>query len=350
MGNARSRSRRQSCDDVDTNRRKSKKEDGAAHKAGECEEACSTASAALAVDERQDRLTHNLEDGSPTPESSDNCSDCSVATHPTQCRFQVFLHCTNATESVKERTVCLERYPSTGRALKLAIERQLSVPACVQTLRFNTQLIRNSTRLKRLRVQDGDTFILHYPAEADVDYLSDIIDTLTRILAVLRVAMDSLTQNKWIDGATHSDLARECDGFSPDNIFLLIKSFSTVVLTGIPNANLLYFIDRGGLKLLLEIYSLLHCLQWHQLPYELQQLEYSCLQIIWKFSATLGIRRLVLRPDIINQVFQSLMRTSIHRNEQICLPGMLADTGVLPERSRYMLAEAMYAALVVVGK
>ena len=280
---------------------------------------------------------------------SDNSTDqdtAVVCAPQQQCKFRVLLHNT-INETVKERMISTHGYPSCGQTIKQAVEEQLDIPACVQTIKFGSLPISDTTSPSRLRVREEDVFDVHYPSEADVSYLSDLIATLTRILSVLQTAIASLSTSRWISSATQTDLNRECHEFVTDT--LPLKYFS-VFPTGAPNSNQLYFIEKGGLALLLQIYSTVHRLPWHRLPYDMQKLEYSCLKIIWNFSATLGIRQLILRQNIIDEVFKSLMRTKIKRYSAVSLPGVLADISVSESQSLHVLAETVYSALVITGK
>ena len=277
---------------------------------------------------------------------TDNVIVVRVPAQP-RCKFRVMLH--NTIREVQEqRVVSTLGYPSSLQTIKQAIEDQLSVPVCVQTVRYRTQLIHDTTSLNRLRVREEDMFDVYYPNEARVRYVCDLISSLRRIISVLQAAFNSLTMSTWITPATRTNLRRECHEFVTDNLPLL-KYFS-VFPTGFPNSNQLYFIDKGGVVLLLQIYSTLHCLPWHRLSFDMQRLEYACLKIFRNFSATLGVRQLILRQNIINEVFKSLMRTKIERYKAVALPGELADSTISENQSLHVLAETVYSALVVIGK
>ena len=276
---------------------------------------------------------------------TDNVIVVRVPAQP-RCKFRVMLH--NTIREVQEqRVVSTLGYPSSLQTIKQAIEDQLSVPVCVQTVRYRTQLIHDTTSLNRLRVREEDLFDVYYPNEARVRYVCDLISSLRRIISVLQAAFSSLTMSTWITPATRTNLRRECHEFVTDN--LPLKYFSVFPI-GFPNSNQLYFIDKGGAVLLLQIYSTLHCLPWHRLSFDMQRLEYACLKIFWNLSATLGVRQLILRQNIIDEVFKSLMRTKIERYKAVALPGELADMSISENQSLHVLAETVYSALVVIGK
>lgn len=308
-------------------------------------------SEALAYSEnrrRREALAAALRDGSIERDEQDR-TDNVIVVHLSQlrrCKFRIVLHNT-IREKMKQRVITTLGYPSCIETIMQAIEDQLSIPVCVQTLRYRSQLIHKTTSLNRLRVREEDTFDVYFPNKANLRYITDLISTLRRILSVMQAAVSSLSTSSWISSATKTSLKRECHDFITDNQPL--KYFSVFPI-GSPNSNQLYFIERGGLQLLLRIYSTLHCHPWHRLPFDMQRLEYACLKIFWNFSATLGIRQVILRQNIVDEVFRSLMRTKIERYGMITLPGELAETGVPVNQSLSMLAETVYSALVVTGK
>ena len=280
-------------------------------------------------------------------DNEDTCADnSSVTSSSKQCCLQVRL-CSMNTNSSKEKMIYLQNYPSRGKNIKLAIEKQLGIPACVQVLSFNSQVISDDTSPSRMRMREGDTVVVSYSSEANISHLSELIATLKKILSLVRTVTASLRIFRFIGESIHVRLSQECDSFNADNV---PQTYFSRLLTGSPNSHHLYFIDKGGLKLLLQIYSTLHQLPWHELPYEMQQLEYSCLKILLDFSATLGIRYLILQRNIIDQVFKSLMRTKIRRYYYFALPGKLLDHYVSIRQSRYTLAETLHAAVAVIGK
>ena len=207
------------------------------------------------------------------------------------CQFHVILKSQKNGEK-RNKLITLSRYPKTGIELMKQLEVQFHVPVCVQDLYFYTTQIHTETKLKKLRVQHGDTLHLEYPSEADIDYFSSLIGTLARIMCVLHDVVDKISHGLPITQEMHQLLQVDCISFTGDCIPL---RYFSVYPTGTPNSNQLYFINSSGLSALLVVYELIHQLPWHKLPWELQELEFSCLQIIWNFSATLGVRQLILK-------------------------------------------------------
>ena len=209
----------------------------------------------------------------------------------TPCKLHIILKSTQTTDKRSEE-ISLPCYPRRGLDLKKHIESQYHIPACVQEIKFYGVDIEDSTILRNLRLQHGDTLHVQYSISVDIKYFLRLISTLTRINQVLELVIPQLLEGKDITDEMHDLIEGDCLAFTGDSIPL--KYFS-VYPTGIPNANQLYFIHNNGLQLLLDLYKNMHRLPWHGLPIELQQLEFSCLQIIWNFSATLGIRQLILQ-------------------------------------------------------
>lgn len=221
----------------------------------------------------------------------DEEEDSSSDNEPMSYQFHVILKSQKNSER-RDKEITLSRYPKTGIELMKQLEVKFHIPVCVQDLYFYTTQIHSETKLKKLRIQHGDTLRLEYPSEADIDYFSSLIETLTRIMCVLNVVVDKISHGFPITQEMHQSLQLDCTSFTGDCIPL---RYFSVYPTGTPNSNQLYFIHSGGLKVLLVVYELIHQLPWHKLPMELQELEFSCLQIIWNFSATLGVRQLILQ-------------------------------------------------------
>ena len=231
-----------------------------------------------------------------TEQEEEECSDVEMYAMP--CKFQVALK-SQLTGERKYKEIVLDRYPRTGLELKKHFETNFNIPVCVQNLLFYNTTIHDNTILKKLRLQHGDTLHLDYSSEVDIEYFTGLINTLSRILAILHVVITELESGADITEEMHDKLETDCMAFTGDCIPL---RYFSVFPTGTPNANQLYFIHNNGLHLLLQLYKLIHKLSWECLPFELQELEFSCLQIIWNFSATLGIRYLILQV-IFNIIF-----------------------------------------------
>lgn len=209
----------------------------------------------------------------------------------TPCKLHIILKSTQTTDKRSEE-VTLPSYPRRGIDLKKHIESRYHIPTCVQQIKFYGVDIEDSTILRTLRLQHGDTLHIQYTISVDIEYFSSLISTLTRINEILEVVIPELLDSGDITDEMHDLIEGDCLAFTGDSIPL---QYFSVYPTGIPNANQLYFIHNNGLQLLLDLYRSMHRLPWHWLPIELQQLEFSCLQIIWNFSATLGIRQLILQ-------------------------------------------------------
>lgn len=282
----------------------------------------------------------------PDPRRSEDTTLCCQPRSENPCEFQLSLH---ATDSTWERNVLLtlERFPRKGEDLKRAIERKLHIPMCVQTVLFNQQHVCDDHILERLSLRDGDDLIVEYSSVADIEYFSDLLSRLLRIENLVQCVLLNMSPGQIWDVEQHAQLQAECEPFTLSSIPL---RYFSVFPSGIPNSNQLYFIHNGGLKLLMELYSKLHQVPWNHLPAELQEVEFSCLQIVWNFSATLGVRYLILTEGIMDYIFKSLMRTEVRPYEPISLPGPLRDPFVHQARSAYILAESIYAAVVIIGK
>ncbi len=262
------------------------------------------------------------------------------------CCFTLIMTSTLSKET-KEKVLLLSGYPNTGLVLKNQIQSKLKIPSCVQTLYFASQPIKDDVVLKSIYLQHEDTILVEYTMSADIEYFTDLIGTLMRIKDLLSEVVVDLMSGASITSTLHDKLQTDCSAFASDCVPL---RYFSVFPTGSPNANQLFFLSLGGLSSLVRIYKLVQRLPWHKLPHELQSLEYACLQIMWNFSATLGIRQLIVDKGVMQLVFKTLNRAKIMPNKHLELPEALLDQFVIPRQSLNTLAEAVYASLVVTGK
>ena len=182
------------------------------------------------------------------------------------------------------------------------------------------------------------------------------------MLAILHVVIAELESGADITEEMHDKIEPDCMEFALGCASTQHLFFSK---TGTPNANHLYFIHNNGLHLLLQFYKLIHKLSFHCLPFELQELELECIQIISLLSVTLGIRYLILqviylcaycsvyiinKEGVMEEVFHSLLHFKVIPHKPISIVNVLKDPEALPERSAYVLSQIICFSIVVIGK
>ena len=251
-------------------------------------------------------IDHNHSDSSDDTKCDDDSSDPSEGEDNSNDFFFYLILVSTATNEKEQRKITFTRFPRTGIVLKREIENRYNIPICVQSLSFNSDLLHNKTRLKSLRIRTGDKLTLQYIGKAEIEYFSKTIATLRRIVTSLKRIMPKKhgDSNVITDDATRID----CLDFANDTAY---SRYMSVFPTGLPNANHFFFLHNNGLKLLIRMYQLVHHLPWSQLPFELQAVEYACLNYVSKLSCALGVRQLLLHEGAVECVLKSLLRTEI---------------------------------------
>ena len=109
--------------------------------------------------------------------------------------YSVQLHCTktNLTEEVAE--IKLESPPQNILEVKKQVEKQFSIPVCVQTVSYTTgHDLSNDIKLSDLKVRHGDTFHVKYLAKGNC---TDLMNTITW-LRQLSTAMASGSSDAYL--------------------------------------------------------------------------------------------------------------------------------------------------------
>lgn len=225
--------------------------------------------------------------------------------------LQVILHCTdNQTKKVKE--INFPALPCTTTQLKSAIEAQCSIPACVQTLAFESHPLVSENDLRTARVRSGDAIHVSYPSEGDCEDIIQVISWMGVILATLKQETPSVHRGM-SEGL--NDLVTY--GIEFELIENLAFEYFYPWLDARKYVNKLHFVCNGGLEIMMELYSLLQREPWGQCLLKMKYLEYGILRVLWNLSETFVLRRAIIRLGGLDMCMQSLLRESVIKGEAI---------------------------------
>ena len=254
------------------------------------------------------------------------------------------------TRETKERKLYYSTLPSTGASLKELVEREFKIPVCVQTASFNSNIIQEDTKLNYLRVQEGDTIVIEYPYEIDTQLYIELKSDIVKVLSLLKTIIPKIAASGKVASDIHNMLKSDCK--SVGNVLINLADDDQFVNTtsGMPEVGQLFFIHNGGLKVLVELYKLLHLLPWHQLPMDVQQFEHSCLYFMCALNLTIGTRYLLLREGALQCVLKSLLRIKLEPMQYISVSEPLADPLASKRMSNWILGEAIAGAILSIGK
>ena len=223
--------------------------------------------------------------------------------------LNLLLKCTDTlTDSVKE--ISLPALPSTTEELKWAIENSCNVPSCVQDLSFESYPLSDREDVRRARIRSGDTITVRYLAEGDCKEVVGIISWMGVVLAVLKTENPSVTRGM----SEHlNDLVTSA--IELEYIENLAFNYFFPWLDAKKYANKLYFVSKGGLEIMMDLYSLLHRETWGRCLLKMKYLEYGILRVLWNLSETFPLRRAIIRLGGLEMCMQSLMRETIIKGE-----------------------------------
>ena len=223
--------------------------------------------------------------------------------------FRVQLHCTK-TNLTEEGEIKLESPPLTQDilAVKKQVEKQFSIPVCVQTVSYTTgHGLSNDIKLSDLKVRNGDTFHVKYLAKGNC---TDLINTITW-LGQLSSAMAS--------GSSDADLIDVAEiGIQQDLLDNLGTSFHPWAdPTSRTYVNKLFFVDNDGINVILKVYEFLLQKSWNETDVYFKHLECLIIGSLWNFAQTFPLRRLLIQHNVTPMLTQSLLRVRLEEGRGI---------------------------------
>lgn len=216
----------------------------------------------------------------------------------------VMLYCTK-TKQTEQKKVWFETPPSSVLDVKKQIQKQLSIPVCVQTLSYDGQKLLDNIKLKRLMVRDSDSFHVQFLSTGHCAEITEICDWMTSVLNAIKQRASDLNR-VIVLGIRQRLIVNLGSYFSPWEDPL-----------GITYADKLYFADIDGVQVIMDLYACLLQQSWTQLNRNLKYLEYQILRVLWRFSETFALRRLLVQHKVIPMCTQSLLRVKLQEGKQI---------------------------------
>ncbi len=227
--------------------------------------------------------------------------------------FDLTLHCTQRNVTRQDKLVFV---PISHRAcvhdLKLQIERNLKIPACVQSLFYETHPLREEAPLESLRIRSGDTLHVDYYSEGDCEELIQVISWLSLLLDGLKLESPSVAC-----GISSSLNQLVMMGIEAEFIEDLAFEYFFPWLDAKKYANKLHFVHNGGVDIVMEVYTLLQRQSWSNSLIKLKYLEYGILRVLWNLSETFALRRLIISRGGLQLCMKSLLRKKLEKGKEI---------------------------------
>ena len=218
--------------------------------------------------------------------------------------FNVQLHSTK-TKLAENREIKFVSPPQDILAVKKQVEKQFSIPACVQTVSFNGHTLKNDIKLSDLRVRNGDMFHVEYLAKGDCADLMEIISWLDQLSNAMVHEYSDL--NDIAENGLQQKFLRNLP-----TIF-----FSWEDTTSRSYVNKLFFADNDGVNMILKVYKFLLQKTWNVMDISFKCFESWILASLFCFTETFPLCRLLIQHNIIEMLTQSLLRVKLEEGWSI---------------------------------
>ena len=232
--------------------------------------------------------------------------------------LKLLLRCTTAVQpnDIRYEKISVHSLSSTSvNELKHSIQETFSIPSCVQVVKWDGLELKGERRLQDFRIRSEDEITVEYYSEGECVSMQESVQWMSK--AIDEIKLKSLP--------TKYDIAMSIPDLDIDQQELHLKSLTQFFCpweTPRTYANKLYFIEIGGIQTILNLYSLILQNEWTDAPVELKYTEYLILRAFLEFCENLSLLRVFMTHDVLNMVFQSLLRAKIQ-------PGILFTDGTV---------------------
>ena len=229
--------------------------------------------------------------------------------------LSVVLNCED-TKSSETKQVHFQSLPTTPLEIKKKIEEDFSIPSCVQTLHYQSMILKDSDQLQHTHFRSGDTFTVDYPIEAECETIRIVIKWLKELLELF----NSIEDNSFpYEGSDHLIIPSKIekliqegerdDIVNPLSVELFFPWEDTKKLM-----NKFYFHQEGGLEVLMKIYSILVSKQWGDLGINETfhiYLEFVSSSAVCNYAETFPLRRQIVKLGGLEMCMTTLLRRKL---------------------------------------
>ena len=195
--------------------------------------------------------------------------------------------------------------PATIKDVKVKVEEDLSIPSCVQRLTYEAYPLSDCTNLEVAKIRSGDTFQVSYSEEGNCKGVRKVVKWLELVQEFLE------KEDPNVNNPMSKDLEKQV--MLGDDEELMENLAFEYFIPREEHVNKLYFVQCGGLDVIMRVYALLHRQPWTRCELPLKLLEQSILQVLWHFGQTFQQRRLIVARDGLKLCIQSLLRQRLEK-------------------------------------
>ena len=251
--------------------------------------------------------------------------------------LNVLLNC-ELTKSSETKQIHFKSLPTTPLEIKIKIQEDFSIPSCVQTLHYQSMILKDSVQLQHAHFRSGDTFTVDYPIEAECEVVRSVIKWLKELLELLKSVEEVLTSPD-----EDNDLLMSSNFQKVRNLILegrrdgAINAFSASLFLPWSDKKLMnkfYFQQEGGLDVLLKIYGILVSKEWGDFGIDKEfhvYLEQKCSLAVCNYGQTFPLRRQIVQLGGLEMCTITLLRRQLQHDD------------ILDTHTYNTLGDALYA-------
>ena len=215
--------------------------------------------------------------------------------------------------STEVKYLSLASLPGTVLELKQLAQDEFSVPACAQTVAFQTEVLTDDAELASRRLRSGDTVDISFLSRGDCRSVEEVKAWMKKLLRTFDDNSLSVDQRDYqVEVLVYDGVQSNLDSTLGYDLFEWLIPRTMV--------NKAYFEAVGGLDLLLQLYQRVLSRPWSSLRVYQKYLENVCTQAFANYGETASLRRKLVGMGLLDLCCRSLLRVPIPFNQPVSDP------------------------------
>ena len=235
--------------------------------------------------------------------------------------LNVLLNC-QETKLSETKQVYFKSLPTTPLEIKKKIEEDFSIPSCVQTLHYQSMILKDSDQLQHTHFRSGDVFTVDYPIEAECEMAQNVIKWLKEFCESLKPIEENISYHDGENDLLMSSNFRKLEnlimeGERDDTLDALSHTLFLPWKDKKKLMNKFYFQQKGGLDMLMKVYGVLVSKECGDLGIDKEfyiYLEATCSIAICNYAATFPLCRQIVQLGGLEMCTTMLLRWQLQRD------------------------------------
>ena len=245
--------------------------------------------------------------------------------------LNVLLNC-EETKSSETKQAHFKSLPTTPLEIKKEIEEDFSIPSCVQTLRYQSMILKDSDQLQHAHFRSGDTFTVDYPIEAECEMAKNVVKWLKELYGLLKSIKEiSSSADDKGDHLTSSNFGEIesliMEGERDEIVVALYETLFIPYDNKKKQMNRFYFHQEGGLDVLMKIYSILVSKKFGDLGIDKEfhmYLQSVCSLTISSYARSFSLKHQVVKLGGLEMSTIAFLRRRLQGEKSILDPLMFS--------------------------